>query len=278
MSGLLTGKTAVVTGASSGIGRTTAETFVREGASVVLADIDEAAGSAFAAELGDRAHFVRTDVTSEHQVEALVAQAVAQFGELHVLFSNAGAGGDQSPVAELAASGLDQVLALNLRSHVFAHKHALRQMLQQGGGGSIVTTSSVAGLQAGWGAAAYSIAKAGVLGLVRSTALEARGTGVRSNAIAPGGVVTPLFSRYFAIPAERTDEFLTAVGQVMGQDTLIGRGILPEDVANAALFLASDQSAAITGTVLPVDGGATAVTNGRAPELVAEVAQQFTRG
>src|SRR2546422_303092 len=83
--------------ASSGIGRTTAEKFVREGASVVLADIDEAAGSAFAAELGDQAHFVRTDVTSEHQVEALVAQAVARFGELHVLFSNAGAGGDQSP-------------------------------------------------------------------------------------------------------------------------------------------------------------------------------------
>lgn len=278
MSGLLEGKTAIVTGASSGLGYASAETFVREGASVVLADIDEQAGAGLAAKLGDRAVFVRTDVTSERQVEALVSAAVDRFGELNVFFSNAGAGGDQSPVAQLAADGLEQTLSLNLKSHVFAHKYATRQLLEQGKGGSIITTASTAALQAGWGAAAYSISKAGVLGLVRATALETRGSGIRSNAIIPGGVVTPLFSRYFDIPAERTDEFLDAAARRMGEETLIGRGGYPQDIANAALFLASELSTWITGVAIPVDGGSTAATASRAPQLVAEAAQAFVSG
>lgn len=277
MPGLLEGKTAIITGASSGIGRATAETFVRNGASVVLADIDTPAGEKLAAELGGRAVFVRTDVTSEEQIGAVVTAAVDRFGKLDVFFSNAGAGGDLSPVAQITAAGLDETLALNLKSHVFAHKHATRQLLEQGTGGSIITTASTAGLQAGWGAAAYSISKAGVLGLVRATAHETKGTGIRSNAIVPGGIVTPLISNYFDIPAEHTDAFLDVVAGHIGEETLIGRGGFPQDIANAALFLASELSTWITGIAMPVDGGATAATANRAPALVAQSAQEFAR-
>jgi NAD(P)-dependent dehydrogenase (short-subunit alcohol dehydrogenase family) len=278
MSGLLEGKNAIITGASSGMGSATAETFVREGASVVLADIDEEAGLDLAARLGDRVMFVRTDVTSEEQVEALVGAAIDRFGELDVFFSNAGAAGDVSPVPQLSADALDHVLALNLRSHVFAHKHASRQMLEQGRGGSILTTASIGAVQSGWGPAAYQIAKAGVLGLVRATAHAAKGTGIRSNAILPGPVVTPLVSRYFGIPEEQTSGFLAVVGEIFGEETLIGRAGLTQDVANAALFLASGLSTWITGVALPVDGGALAAAANKTPELVAQAAQTFLVG
>ena len=275
MSGLLHGKTAIITGAGSGMGATTAETFVREGASVVLADIDENAGTDLADRLGDRAVFLRTDVTSETQIQALVVATVDHFGELNVFFSNAGAVGDPAPVEQLSADALENVLALNLKSHVFAHKHATRQMLAQGKGGSIVTTASVAAVQAGWGPAAYSISKAGVLALSRATAHEVKGTGIRSNAIVPGAVVTPLITNYFDIPADHTATFLDDVSQILGKETLIGRGGHPQDVANAALFLASDLSTWISGVAMQVDGGAIAAAASASPELVAEAAERL---
>ena len=278
MSGLLQGKTAIITGAASGMGRHAAQTFVHEGASVVLADIDEEEGTKLAISLGDRASFLRTDVTSEAQTKALVAAAVDRFGELNVFFSNAGAAGDPSPVEQLSADALEQALALNLKSHVFAHKYATRQMLAQGNGGSIVTTASIGAVQAGWGPAAYSIAKAGVLALVRATAHEVKGTGIRSNAIVPGGVVTPLITRYFDVPAEQTESFLSEVSEILGQETLIGRGGFPQDIANAALFLASELSTWITGVALQVDGGALAAAASTSPDLVARAAERLTAG
>lgn len=275
MTGLLDGKVAVITGAASGMGFATAETFVREGARVVLADVQDDLGAAAAARLGDAAVFVHADVTDEVQVAAAIERATAEFGRLDVLFSNAGAGGDTEPVSSLGREGLERTLALNLTSHVYAHKHAARRFLEQGSGGSIITTASAAGVQAGWSAAAYSIAKAGVLGLVRASAFELRGTGVRSNAIVPGIVLTPIITNYFGVSPEDSRTFLDEVAREAAGETLVGRAGEPGDIANAALFLASDLSSWITGALLPVDGGATSATANQTPAIVARVAERF---
>lgn len=257
------------------MGLAAAETFVREGAKVVLSDTQDEIGTAAAERLGENARYVRTDVTSEDAISALIAETVKEFGRLDVFFSNAGAGGDQSPIDDLSQEGLERTLALNLQSHVYAHKHAARQFREQGTAGSIITTGSTSGLQAGWSGGAYSISKAGVLALVRQTAFENQGTGIRSNAIIPGGVLTPIISNTFGVSPEQSDEFLAAVGEKMGTETLIGRAGLPQDIANAALFLASDLSLWITGVGLPVDGGALAVTKDASASLIFEAATEF---
>ncbi|MEV0063410.1 SDR family oxidoreductase [Nocardia sp. NPDC050718] len=272
---MLEGKVAVITGAASGMGLATAEAFVEHGALVVLADIQEERGAAAAARLGDSARFVRTDVTSAAEVEALVGAAVGAFGRLDVLFSNAGAAVDLSPIEELTPAGLDRTLALNLRAHVAAHKYAARQFRLQGTPGSIITTGSVAALQAGWNGAAYSMAKAAVLALVRQTAMENRGTGIRSNAILPGAVLTSIITDMFGVAREREDEFLTGIGERIGGETLIGRAGRAGDIAGAALFLASELSAWITGVALPVDGGSTAVTKDATVALITDFAAEF---
>ncbi|MFF0492561.1 SDR family NAD(P)-dependent oxidoreductase [Nocardia sp. NPDC004068] len=275
MGNLLEGKVAVITGAASGMGLATAELFVAHGAKVVLADIQEGKGKAAAARLGAAARFEHTDVTAPEQVRALVRTAVAEFGRLDVMFSNAGAAVDLSPVSELTPEGLDRTLALNLHAHVAAHKYAVEQFRAQGTAGSIITTASVAALEAGWNGAAYSMAKAAVLALVRQTALENRGTGIRSNALLPGAVLTSIITTMFRIDPEQETAFLTEVGAAIGGETLIGRAGTPEDIANAALFLASDLSGWITGVGLPVDGGATAATKDGTVSLITEVAGKF---
>ncbi|MEU4596033.1 SDR family oxidoreductase [Nocardia sp. NPDC023988] len=275
---LLDGKVAVITGAASGMGLATAETFVEHGAKVVLADIQEERGAAAAARLGDSALFVRTDVTVAAQIESVVGAAVDTFGRLDVMFSNAGAAVDLSPIDDLAPEGLDRTLALNLQAHVAAHKYAARQFRAQGVPGSIITTGSVAALQAGWNGGAYSMAKAAVLALVRQTAMENQGTGIRSNAILPGAVLTSIITDMFGVSREREEEFLTGIGDRIGGETLIGRAGRARDIAGAALFLASDLSAWITGVALPVDGGATAVTKDATVSIVTEFATEFNAG
>ncbi|MFG3618695.1 SDR family NAD(P)-dependent oxidoreductase [Nocardia sp. NPDC047654] len=275
---LLHGKVAVITGAASGMGLAGAETFVEHGAKVVLADIQDERGAAAAAHLGDSALFVRTDVTSAEQVESVVSVAVDTFGRLDVMFSNAGAAVDLSPIDDLTPAGLDRTLALNLQAHVAAHKYAARQFRAQGSPGSIITTASVAALQAGWNGAAYSMAKAAVLALVRQTAMENQGTGIRSNAILPGAVLTSIITDMFGVSRDREDEFLTGIGDRIGGETLIGRAGQARDIANAALFLACDLSAWITGVALPVDGGATAVTKDATVSLITEFATEFHTG
>ncbi|WP_324197823.1 SDR family NAD(P)-dependent oxidoreductase [Nocardia abscessus] len=275
---LLHGKVAVITGAASGMGLASAEAFVEHGAKVVLADIQDERGAAAAAHLGDSALFVRTDVTSAAQVESVVSVAVDTFGRLDVMFSNAGAAVDLSPIDDLTPAGLDRTLALNLQAHVAAHKYAARQFRAQGSPGSIITTASVAALQAGWNGAAYSMAKAAWLALVRQTAMENQGTGIRSNAILPGAVLTSIITDMFGVGRDREDEFLTGIGDRIGGETLIGRAGQARDIANAALFLASDLSAWITGVALPVDGGATAVTKDATVSLITEFATEFHTG
>jgi NAD(P)-dependent dehydrogenase (short-subunit alcohol dehydrogenase family) len=259
--GRLAGKVAIVTGGASGIGRATVELFAREGARVVLADIQDEQGAALAATLGDDIAYRRCDVTDEGEVAALVAFAVARFGRLDVMYNNAGGVVDRTPLSELDLEKFDAGMALMLRSAVLGHKYATRQMLAQRDGGSIISTSSVAGLEAGWGGGpSQGIGKAGVISLVRMATEELAGTGIRSNAVCPGVIMTPLLGRAAGVSDDDMPTFMEALVKAAALVQPLGRAGLPEDIANAALFLAGDESSFITGQALVVDGGAHSVT------------------
>lgn len=262
MTGLLEGKVAIVTGGTSGIGRATVERFVAEGAKVAIGDIQDAPGAELAEQLGDSAIYLHTDVTDEAGIEALVAKTVEAFGKLDVIFNNAGAQGDPSPITELGSDGFDKTLALLTRSVVLGHKYAARQFQAQGTGGSIITTASAAALQGGWSAAGYTIAKHAVVGVVRQAVAELAPHGIRSNAIAPGIIMTPIMARSFGLPMEDAEPFAEFLAERLAGSQPIGRTGTPDDIAKAAVFLASDLSEFVVGAVLPVDGGATAVTQG----------------
>ncbi|MFF0109914.1 SDR family NAD(P)-dependent oxidoreductase [Streptomyces hirsutus] len=275
MTGLLDGKVAIITGGASGIGRASVERFVAEGAKVAIADIQDELGASIADRLGDAALYVRTDVTDEAAIEALVATTVERFGKLDVMFNNAGAQGDSSPITELSAAGFDKTLALLTRSVVLGHKYAARQFQAQGTGGSIVTTASAAGLQGGWSAAGYTIAKHAIVGVVRQAVAELAPLGIRSNAIAPGIIMTEIMARTFGVPLEEADGFSAFLADRLGSTQPLGRVGFPEDIAKAAVFLASDLSDYVTGTVIPVDGGATSITQGTFATEVVAAAQEY---
>jgi len=260
MTGLLEGKVAIVTGGTSGIGLASAELFLAQGAKVAVADIQDDLGAALEAKHAESFAYIHTDVTDEASIEALVAATVERFGALDVIFNNAGAAGDPAPILELGSEGFDKTIALLTRSVLLGHKYAARQFQAQGTGGSIITTASAAGLQGGWGAAAYTVAKHALVGVVHQAAAELSPLGIRSNAIAPGIIMTPIMARPWNIPPEQHGEFLTFLADRLGPGQPIGRVGQPEDIAGAALFLASDLSGFVTGAVIPVDGGATAVT------------------
>jgi len=260
MAGLLDNKVAIVTGGTSGIGRASVQRFVAEGARVVIADIQDELGASLVAELGDTAAYVRTDVTDEAAIEALVAATVDRFGRLDVMYNNAGAQGDPAPLTELTADGFDRTLALLTRSVVLGHKYAARQFQAQGDGGSIITTASAAGLQGGWSAAGYTIAKHAIVGVVRHAVVELAPLGIRSNAIAPGIIMTPIMARAFGVPMDQADGFADFLAERLATTQPMGRVGFADDVAGVATFLASDLAAYVTGTTIPVDGGATAIT------------------
>ncbi|HLU63596.1 MAG TPA: SDR family oxidoreductase [Protaetiibacter sp.] len=276
MAQLLADKVAVVTGGTSGIGLATVERFASEGAKVVIADIQDELGASIADRLGEDVAYLRTDVTDEAAIEAVVAHAVERFGRLDVMFNNAGAQGDPAPMVELGSEGFDATLALLTRSVALGHKYAARQFQKQGGGGSIISTASAAGLQGGWSAAGYTIAKHAVVGVVRQAVAELAPLGIRSNAIAPGVIMTPIMARSFGVPMEKSDEFTEFLAARLGPTQPIGRVGQPDDIAKAATFFASDLSEFVTGVVLPVDGGATAITQGTFASEVVAAAQEFT--
>ena len=260
MAGRLTGKVAVITGGSSGIGLASVELFVAEGARVAVGDVQDDLGAALQARFPKDVVYVHTDVTDDDAVGALVQTAVSRFGKLDVMFNNAGAGGDFAPLMELSSAGLDRTLAINTLSVVSGHKHAARQFQKQGSGGSIISTASAAGLQGGWSAAAYTIAKHAVIGIVRQAVAEFAPLGIRSNAICPGVIMTPIMASAFGVPKERSDEFMAFLAKRFANVHPIGRTGRPRDIAEVAAFLASDAAEFMTGAILPVDGGATAVT------------------
>ena len=198
--GRLDGKVAVITGGASGMGKATVGLFLREGASVVAADLNEANGRALVETLAaegwsDRVDFIRADVSQEDQVAAMLGRARDRFGRLDVLFSNAGVGGAFGPITEISVEAWDFTQAVLLRSVFLGIKHAARILIDQQQGGSIINTASIAGLRGGGGPQAYSAAKAGVINLTQTTAVELAQHRVRVNAICPGIIVTPLMDR-----------------------------------------------------------------------------------
>ncbi len=274
---LLKGKVAIVTGGASGIGLTTVERFVAEGAFVVIADIAEKAGEAAARALGDAAIFQRTNVMEEASIEAAVAAAVKRFGRLDIMFNNAGSTGDSSPVTEIGVEGFDHTLALDTRSVVLGIKHAARQFRVQDSGGSILSTVSVAGLQGGWSSVSYTTAKHAVVGTIRHTAMELAGERIRVNGIAPGVIMTPLIAKAFGVPPQKADELVAFLVDRLGGKQAMGRYGSAEDIANAALFLASDLSAYVSGTVIPVDGGISSYTLSTSDAEIFAATQDFLK-
>ncbi|MFD3925781.1 glucose 1-dehydrogenase [Streptomyces sp. NPDC058614] len=251
----LSGKVAVITGAASGIGAGAARRFAAEGATVVVADVDEAAGKQVADEIGGT--FVRCDVSIESDIEALVAAAVDGHGRLDVFYGNAGITGVQGPITEFDAADFDRTVAVNLRSIALGMKHACRAMQTQGTGGSVISTTSVAALQGGLGPHVYSACKAGIVGLTRSVAVEQAPFGIRVNAIAPGGTVTNLFASSEGLEGEAAAHLTAAIAEKLAQGQPIRRAGVPDDIAAAAAYLASDDAAFVTAQVIVVDGGLT---------------------
>ncbi len=251
--GRLDGKVAVITGAASGIGRGTAIRFAGEGAAVVIADLNVEGGEAAVRdckENGGRAVFQKTDVSAEADVKAAVARAVKEFGRLDIIYNNAGIGGAVGPIDETTVENWDKSLAILLRSVFLGMKFAIPEM-RKVGGGSIISTASVAGLRGGAGPHAYSAAKAAVINLTRSVALEVGKDRIRVNCICPGGINTPLINTRLPGGEPVAEQFLALIQP-------IPRAGHPQDIAAMALFLASDDSEWVTGTAMVVDGGLTA--------------------
>ena len=240
----LAGKVVIVTGGASGLGRGMVELFVEEGASVVIADTDREGGEALAAQLGAAAVFRQTDVSEASEIQAAVDAAVEQYGGLHVMCNNAGVGGSFKPFLEDDFADFDRVMKVNILGVMVGTQRAARHMKQHGGG-AIVNTTSIGGINAGAGVMAYRATKAAVIHLTRSTAIELARHDIRVNCIAPAHIPT-------AINANLDQSLIVKAMQPLQR---LGS---PRDVAEAALYLASERAAQITGIVLPVDGGTTA--------------------
>jgi NAD(P)-dependent dehydrogenase (short-subunit alcohol dehydrogenase family) len=248
------GKVAVVTGGASGMGEATVRLFVEEGARVVIADVQEAKGHGLADKLAGGAVFERTDVSREDDVKRAVQRALDEFGRLDVMFNNAGFGGAIGPIDEIPVDEFDVTMGILLRGVFLGMKHAAPVMKRQGSG-SIVSTASVAGLNGGMGPHIYCAAKAGVINLTRSVALELAEHNVRVNCICPGAIATPIFGRGLGLPPERLEESVRLMKGVLETLQPIKRSGLPDDIAQAALWLASDESTFVNGHALVVDGG-----------------------
>lgn len=248
MSGRLAGKTAVVTGGGSGIGRAASLRFAAEGARVAVVDLSLEAAEATGAALGPDALALQLDVTDDDAVRARVDEIAAAFGRIDVYFSNAGVPQAAKPIEKTSRQEWERIMDVNLRA-LFVGAQAVAPVMREAGGGSIVVTSSIAATRPRPGIATYVASKAGVNGLVRALALELAPSRIRVNAIAPVAVRTPMLQQFaFADSEEATIERVQAT-------IPLGRLTEPEDVAAAALYLASDEARCVTGIVLNVDGG-----------------------
>jgi len=246
----LQGKSAIVTGAGSGIGRASAKLFAAEGARVLACDVSEAVEETVAQirAASGIAIAARVDAGNEEQVKALIDRAVTELGGLDVVFANAGISGGLSTLATITLEQFQEVLRVNLLGPFLAIRYASPHMVKQGRG-SIICTASVAGLRANAGGIPYSASKAGVVSLVQTTANELRATGVRVNAICPGLIETGMTRPLFEYARARGSE--SRIGQLCS----LGRYGHPEEIAATALFLASDEASYVTGQAIAVDGG-----------------------
>ncbi len=266
----LAGKVAAITGGSSGFGEAAARLFVSEGARVVLGDIQDDAGRAVASSLGDAARFVHCDVSVEADIAKLVDTAVSEFGQLDIMFNNAGIVGAVGPIDTVDAREWSATTSILLDGVFYGMKHAARVMKPRNTG-AIVSMSSTAGILGGLGPHAYTASKHAVIGMTKSVAAELCHFGIRVNAIAPHGMATPMVS---ALSGDPNDIEGTKVNLAAGSP-LKGRAGVAEDVANAALWLASDESGYTNGHTLTTDAGVTTGSSSTAPAF--NVAQPMIR-
>lgn len=242
------GKVALVTGASSGIGRSVAELYARQGAAVVLADINAGGGEAAAGEItrrGGQAIFVKTDVSNPEDCQRLVQAALERFGRLDYACNNAGIGGEVNQTADYSIEGWEKVIGINLSAVFYCMKYEIPAMLKSGGG-AIVNMASILGAVAFAGSPAYVAAKHGVVGLTQGTALEYAQQGIRVNSVGPAFISTPMIQSLENDPDARN--MLVSLHP-------IGRLGTPGEVAELVIWLSSDKASFITGSYYPVDGG-----------------------
>ncbi len=259
MSDELAGKVAVITGGASGLGEGLVRRFAGEGAQVVFGDVDAERGKAVAEELGSAARFLPCDVTDLSEITALVGTAVGEFGGLHVMVNNAGISGTMHRrFLDDDLADFDAVLRINLRAVMAGTRDAGRHMAENGGG-SILNLTSIGGIQAGAGVQTYRASKAAVIQFTKSFAIELAYHEIRVNAIAPGNIRTSIVRKSAAgEDRERLEEFEAKIRTQMRDDRPLKREGTVDDVAEAALYFATDRSRYVTGTVLPVDGGTVA--------------------
>jgi len=263
MSKRLDGKVAVITGAASGIGAATAKIYVEQGARIVLGDIQDEAGEALAEALGgsSTAIFRHCNVTNEDQVQGLVDAALSEFGQIDVMFNCAGIVGAVGPMSTTPADEWKLTIDIMVNGVFYGMKHASRHM-KEAGSGSIISMSSTAGVMGGLGPHAYTAAKHAVVGMTKNLAAEVGGFGVRVNCIAPAGMATPMVAEVITGDHQNLEDTIAALAE---GSPLKGRAGLAEDVANAALWLASDESGYTSGLTLTVDAGATTGSTAEAP-------------
>ena len=249
----LENKVAVITGGAMGIGAATVSRFIKEGCKVVIGDIQRGPGEAFAAQFGDQAAFAVCDVTKEDDVAALVDLAISRFGKLDIMFNNAGIVGAVGPIDTTPANEWDASLAVLINGVFFGMKHAARVM-KPAECGSIISMASTAGLMGGLGPHAYAAGKHAVVGMTKNVAAELCHVGIRVNAIAAASMATPMVANVLTGDPSNIEEAKRILAEV---SPLHGRPGLAEDVANAALWLASDESGYTTGHTLTTDAGTT---------------------
>lgn len=244
----LNGKTAIVTGAASGIGEATALLFAEHGCNVVISDVNEDKGNTLAAQIkqNGKAIFIKADVSQPADCENLIKKTVEAFGSVDIAFNNAGIGGESNPVAEMSVDGWNKIIAVNLNSVFYCMKYEIQQMQKQGKG-AIVNNSSILGMVGFANSAGYVAAKHGVIGLTQNAALEYSAKGIRINAVGPGFINTPLLDK-------------GGLNEDVKQSVLVplhpaGRLGEPKEVAELVVWLSSDKASFVTGSYYAVDGG-----------------------